>query len=260
MPHTILLVDDEKDLLQFMSEVLSEHYRVITVDNGLNALKELGQHAIQLIISDVMMPGLDGFQLCEKIKASPEYAHIPVILLTAKNTFTARIEGLRHGADAYIEKPFSYDLVLVQVDNLLKNRSNVRNHVLQDPFGHLQFEERSQSDNDFLKKLDQYILKNLSNSDFDINDLAVHMHMSRPTLYRRIKQLLNVPVKDLVTQARLNKAVQLMAENNHKIFEIAQIVGYNSQTVFGRSFQRYFKQSPVEYISTLRDKINGSNG
>jgi len=259
MPHTILLIDDEKDLLQFMSEVLGEHYTVITAEDGFKALEVLRQHAIHLIISDVMMAGLDGFELCEKIKSNPEYAHIPIILLTAKNTFTAKIEGLRHGADAYIEKPFSYDLVLVQVDNLLKNRSNVRNHVLQDPFSHLHFEERSQSDNDFLKKLDQYILKNLSNSDFDIDDLAMHMHMSRPTLYRRIKQLLDVPVKDLVTQARLNRAVQLMAENNHKIFEIAQIVGYKSQTVFGRSFQRYFKQSPIDYISALRDKFKTNN-
>ncbi|MCX2575881.1 response regulator transcription factor [Pedobacter sandarakinus] len=256
MPHTILLIDDENDLLQFMSEVLGEHYTVLTASDGFKAIDVLEQHAVHLIISDVMMPGMDGFELCAKIKSSVEYAHIPIILLTAKNTFSAKIEGLNHGADAYIEKPFSYDLVLVQVANLLKNRSKVREHALQDPFSHLKFEQRSQSDNDFLQKLDHYILKNLSNSDFDIDDLAEHMNMSRPTLYRRIKQLLDVPVKDLVTQARLNRSVQLMAENNHKIFEIAQIVGYKSQTVFGRSFQRYFKQSPIEYISALRDKLN----
>lgn len=256
MPQTILLIDDEQDLLQFMSEVLGEHYTVITALDGAKGFEVLKQHAIHLIISDVMMPGMDGFQLCEKIKMSQEFAHIPIILLTAKNTATAKIEGLSHGADAYIEKPFSYDLVLVQVSNLLKNRLKVRAHVLQDPLGHINFNGKSQSDNDFLQKLDHYILKNLSNSDFDIDNLAEHMHMSRPTLYRRIKQLLNVPVKDLVTQARLNRAVQLMAENNHKIFEIAQIVGYKSQTVFGRSFQRYFKQSPIEYISSVKEKQN----
>ena len=259
MRDTILLIDDEADLLQFMSEVLNEHYNVLTACDGREALEILNNCMVHLVISDVMMPGLDGFEVCEKIKSSPDYGHVPVILLTAKNTFTARIEGLKHGADAYIEKPFSYDLVLVQAANLLKNRSKVREHILQDPFSFINFTERSRSDNDFLKKMDEYILKNLGNSDFDIDDLAQHMNMSRPTLYRKIKQLLNVPIKDVVTQVRLNRAIQLMAENNLKIFEIAEIVGYKSQTVFGRSFQRYFHQSPVEYISSLRDKFNLKN-
>lgn len=256
MRDTILLIDDEQDLLQFMSEVLGEHYTVLTAVNGSKALEILNQSVVHLIISDVMMPGIDGFQICEKIKSSAEYGHIPVILLTAKNTVTAKIEGLKHGADAYIEKPFAYDLVLVQAANLLKNRSIVRDHVLQEPFSYVKFSQRSRLDDDFLKKLDSYILENLSNSNFDIEDLAQHMNMSRPTLYRKIKQLLNLPVKDVVTQARLNRAVQLMAENNYKMFEIANIVGYKSQTVFGRSFQRYFHQSPVEYISSLRSKHN----
>jgi DNA-binding response OmpR family regulator len=260
MNETILLVDDETDLLQFLSEVLGEEYNVLTASDASRALELLSSYAVHLVISDVMMPGIDGFELCAKIKSSTEYCHIPIILLTARNTITAKIEGLKHGADAYIEKPFSHDLLLVQAANLLNNRSKVRSHFVQDPFSHLSFAEQSRSDAEFLKKLDSYIHRNLSNSDFDIDELAQYMNMSRPTLYRRIKQLLNVPVKDVVTQARLKKAIQLMAENNHKIFEIAEIVGYKSQTVFGRSFQRYFHQSPLEYISSLRNKFNQKNG
>jgi len=259
MNETILLVDDETDLLQFLSEVLEEDYTVLTACDGTQALQMLNSHTVHLMISDIMMPGIDGFELCAEIKSNVQYGHIPIILLTARNTVTARIEGLRHGADAYIEKPFSHDLVLVQVSNLLKNRTKVRDHVVQDPFSHISFTEQSRSDAQFLKKLNDYIFKNLSNSDFDIDDLARHMNMSRPTLYRRIKSLLNVPIKDLVTQARLKKAVELLAENNHKVFEIAKIVGYRSQTVFGKTFQRYFQQSPLEYIAFMRNKTRQRN-
>jgi len=259
MNETILLVDDEPDLLQFLSEVLGEHYAVLTAGDGTQALELLNGHPVQLVISDVMMPGIDGFELCTTIKSDVRLCHIPVILLTARNTITSKIEGLKHGADAYIEKPFSHDLVLVQVANLLNNRVKVRDHVAQDPFSHISFDEVSSSDTYFLKKLNDYILKNLSNTDFDIDDLARYMNMSRPTLYRRVKSLLNAPIKDVVTQARLKKAVELMAKNNHKIFEIAMIVGYRSQAVFGKTFQRYFQQSPLEYITSLRKKIKQGN-
>lgn len=258
MNETILLVDDETDLLQFLSEVLKEQYTVLTACDGVQALQLLDRHPIHLVISDIMMPGIDGFELCTEIKSNLQFCHIPIILLTARNTITSKIEGLRHGADAYIEKPFSHDLVLVQVSNLLNNRLKVRDHVAHDPFSHISFAEQSSSDAHFLKKLNDYVLRNLSNSDFDIDDLARHMNMSRPTLYRRIKSLLNVPIKDVVTQARLKKAIELMAENNHKIFEIAQIVGYRSQTVFGKTFQRYFQQSPLEYITSLRNKFKNN--
>ncbi|WP_256002278.1 response regulator transcription factor [Pedobacter deserti] len=254
MNETILLVDDETDLLQFLSEVLSEQYTVLTAPGGNQALSLLEEYPVHLVVSDVMMPGIDGFELCAEIKSNVEYCHIPVILLTARNTITAKIEGLKHGADAYIEKPFSHDLVMVQIANLLKNRSKIRDHVVHDPFSHISFGEQSRSDAQFLKKLNEYIQRHLGNSDFDIDDLAQHMHMSRPTLYRKIKHLLNVPIKDIVTQARLKKAVELMAENNHKIFEIAEIVGYKSQTVFGKNFQRHFNQSPLEYIAALRNR------
>lgn len=254
MNETVLIIDDEQDLLQFLSEVLSESYKVHTAANAAEALSILEEHHIQLVISDVMMPGMDGFELCAKLKSEVEYCHVPIILLTAKNTITAKIEGLKNGADAYMEKPFSHELLLAQVSNLLNNRSKIQDHAAHAPFGHVRLSIQSKSDDQFLKKLQEHINANLDNSSFDIDQLANYMNMSRPTFYRKVKSLSDVPIKDLIKQARLKRAVELMAENDHRIFEIAKMVGYRSQTVFGKNFQKHFNQSPKDYFTALRTR------
>jgi DNA-binding NtrC family response regulator len=254
MNETVLIIDDEEDLLQFLSEVLSESYTVYTASSAAHALSVLNERRVHLIVSDVMMPGMDGFELCAKLKSEVEHCHIPIILLTAKNTITAKIEGLKNGADAYIEKPFSHELLLVQVSNLLNNRSKIQDHAAYAPFDHVRLSTQSKSENQFLKKLNEFINRNLSNSNFDIDQLAEYMNMSRPTFYRKIKSLTNIPIKDIIKQAKLKRAVELMAENDHRIFEIAKMVGYRSQTVFGKNFQKYFGQSPKEYVAGLRNR------
>jgi len=255
MKETLLIIDDQEDILHFLDEILSETYEVRTALNATDALQVLQTEVIHLIISDVMMPGMDGFALCDLLKKNIDYCHIPVILLTAKNSFRSKIEGLEIGADAYIGKPFSPELLLVQVANLLKNRSKIREHAANAPFDHLHLPVQSKSDEQFLDKLYKHIHDHMRDTNLNIDLLADYMGMSRPTFYRRVKAVTNLSPKELVDQARVKKAAELIAENDLKIFQVANKVGYTSQSVFGQNFQKYFKHSPREYMALLKAKL-----
>ncbi len=133
----ILLVDDEEEILEFLERILQHKYAVLKTSNGEEALHALGSNAVQLIISDVMMPEMDGFELCSLIKSNVEYSHTPVILLTAKNSIQSKVQGLELGADAYIEKPFSKEHLLAQIASLLANRNMIRDYFASTPLVHI---------------------------------------------------------------------------------------------------------------------------
>lgn len=246
----ILLVDDEEDILEYVADVLSEKYNVLTAVNGLEALNILNQEIIQLVISDVMMPEMDGFQLCEKIKSNFEYSHIPVILLTAKTGLQATIEGLEVGADAYVEKPFNTDFLQVQVSSLLKNRDKIKAYFASSPLIHIKSMAHSKGDELFLEKLQNLINDRIDDAELGVDYLADNMNMSRPTLYRKIKSISNLSGNELINITRLKKAAELLNEGEFKIYEISQMVGYNSHKHFSRSFSKQFGMSPTEYIQS----------
>ncbi|WEK37038.1 MAG: two-component regulator propeller domain-containing protein [Candidatus Pseudobacter hemicellulosilyticus] len=248
----ILVVEDNAEVRQFLLRELGKQYTIRTAASGTEALQVLGSASISLIISDVMMPGMDGFELCAGIKNNLEYSHIPVILLTAKNTLQSRIEGLSSGADAYIEKPFSPEHLLVQVATLLRNREIVREHFAHTPAVHLKSMANTQADEDFLERLNTVILEHLDNSELDVQQLAELLNMSRPTLYRKIKSISNLSPNEIINITRLKKAAILLAEGRYKIYEIAEMVGYNSQAYFGKNFQKQFGMSPTEYVNSLK--------
>jgi AraC-like DNA-binding protein len=200
------------------------------------------------------MPGIDGFELCKLLKSNVNYCHIPIILLTSKNTFNSQIEGLENGADAYIQKPFSQILLCTQIANLLKNRVKIKDHFASSPFEDVRVMAHSKTDEIFLKKLDDYIRKNIKETHLDVDQLAYHMHMSRPTFYRKIKFLSSLSPKELIDITRLKKAASLIAENQFSLNEIASMVGYSSQSVFTKNFQRYFNVAPREYLNSLDKK------
>lgn len=254
MTDTLLIIDDNEDILEFLAEVLSAHYTLHFALSGEKALSILSTEMISLVISDIMMPGMDGFELCRILKANVDYCHIPIILLTSKNTYSAHIEGLQAGADAYIQKPFSPHLLQHQIANLLKNRLKIKDHFASSPFEDVRVMAHSKTDEAFLKKLDEYIRKNLKDPNMDIDKLADHMNMSRPTFYRKIKSLSSLSPKELIDLTRLKKATKLIHEDQYTLFEIAKMVGYSSQSLFTRNFQKYFKLSPAVYIQTLRSK------
>lgn len=254
MTYRILIVDDNEDILEFLSQVLGETYKLYLAANGEIAKNILDTEIVDLVVSDIMMPGIDGFELCRLIKTKVEYCHIPVVLLTVKNTYESHIEGLEVGADLYIQKPFFPDLLQVQIANLLENRLKIKAHFASSPFEDVRVIAYSKTDEAFLKKLDEYICKNLNYPNLNVDQLADYMNMSRPTFYRKIKSLSALSPKELIDVTRLKKATRLIAKNEFSMFEIAKMVGYSTQSLFNKNFQRYFKVSPQEYISSLEKK------
>src|SRR5215216_2841748 len=248
MKPVILLVEDNEDILEFVAEELSEKYTVLKATNGQQALDILKEEAIQLLISDVMMDVMDGFELCRIIKTNFDYSHVPVILLTAKNTLQSKIEGLELGADAYIEKPFSPEYLQVQIANLLANRNKIKEYFASSPLVHIKSMAYSKTDELFLEKINDSIFKNLEDAELDVEKLAKLMNMSKATLYRKIKSLSDLSPNELINITRLKKAAELLVEGNHKIYEVADMVGYASQTNFGRNFLKQFGMTPSDYL------------
>ncbi|MBO9562150.1 MAG: response regulator, partial [Niastella sp.] len=196
--NVILLVEDNKDILDFIARDLSAEYTVIKAQNGAEALQKISTANVQLIISDIMMPIMDGYSLCKEVKSNMEYSHIPVILLTAKTSLQAKIEGLELGADAYIEKPFSQPHLLAQIRSLLNNRNKIKEHFANSPLANIKSMAYSRADEKFLLTVNDIIHQNIANTEFNVDQLARMMNMSRPTLYRKIRGLSNLSPNELI--------------------------------------------------------------
>ncbi|MGN7785580.1 response regulator transcription factor [Niabella sp. 22666] len=244
----ILIVDDNEEILDFLLDDLGEIYTIFTAPDGVQALSVLNNQVVQLVISDVMMPEMDGIELCEKIKSSFELSHIPVILLTAKNTLQAKIEGLNTGADAYIEKPFSPEHLAAQVFSLLNNRNKIKEYFAQSPLAHIKSMAHSKMDEEFLEKMNHFIVEHISDVDLDVDHLAMAMNMSRATFYRKVKSISNLSPNEMINISRLKKAVELMNTRMFPLSEIAERVGYQTLTQLGRNFQKQFRLTPTEYL------------
>lgn len=249
MTPTLLLVDDNEEILDFLAGELGPQYTVLKAADGATALDLLGREVVHLVVSDVMMPVMDGFELCHTIKTNFEYSHIPVILLTARNTLQSKIEGLKLGADAYIEKPFSPEHLQAQIANLLTNRHKIREYFANSPLVHIRSMAYSSADEQFLESLNATIRQHLEDSELDVEKLARAMNMSRPTLYRKIKAISNLTPNELVNITRLKKAAELLSTGKHKVYEVADMVGFHSQNNFGRNFLKQFGLTPTEYMN-----------
>lgn len=243
----ILLVDDEEEILEFLERILQPKYTVLKKSNGEEALHALGSNAVQLIISDVMMPEMDGFELCSLIKSNVEYSHIPVILLTAKNTIQSKVQGLELGADAYIEKPFSKEHLLAQIASLLNNRNMTREYFARTPLVHINSIAHTKADESFLASLHETIIEHIEDVELDVEQLARHMNMSRVTLYRKIKAISDLTPIELINITRLKKAAELLASGDYKMYEIAAMTGFSSQSNFARNFHKQFGVTPTDY-------------
>lgn len=252
---SVLLVDDNEEILEFIADNLNEKYHIFTAATGCEALVIIEQHTVHLVVSDIMMPEMDGFELCEHIKSDLHYSHIPVILLTAKDTLQAKIQGLELGADAYIEKPFSPMHLQVQIANLLSNRNKIKEYFANSPLIHIKSIAYSKADEGFLEKLNGAIYKHLMDFDLGVEQLADEMNMSRPTLYRKIKAISNLTPSELIQITRLKKAAELLAEGHYRISEVAEMVGYTSQSNFGRNFLKQFGMSPSEFFTTNKEAL-----
>lgn len=254
MQPVLLIVDDEEDILELLESILESKYKVLKASNGAEALQVISNETVHLIISDVMMPDMDGFELCKRVKSGVEYSHIPVILLTAKNTIQAKVEGLELGADAYIEKPFSKEYLLAQIHSLLTNRAMIREYFSSSPLVHIKSIAHTRADEKFLIQLNSSIQDHMEDLDLDVEKLARIMNMSRITLYRKIKAVSDMTPLELINITRLKKAAELLANADYKIYEVADMVGYSSQSNFARNFLKQFKMTPTDYMQSKRNQ------
>lgn len=245
--HTLLVVEDNLEMQAFIRRQLVQHYHVITADNGQQALELLESEAVHLVVSDVMMPIMDGMELCNRIKNDLNYSHIPVILLTARIGMQASIQGIQQGADAYIEKPFSTDYLLAIIQNLLHSREQLRNAFRNSPATPAASVSISKTDEDFLQRLHAVTIAGMKNSDYSVDQMAADMAMSRSSLNRKIRAVLDLSTGDYIRIERLKYAAELISSGQYKINEVCYMTGFNTPSYFAKCFQKQFGVLPNEY-------------
>lgn len=243
----VLLVEDDDEMNDFIAKCLANSYSTLQAMNGKMALKMLKENPVNLVVSDVMMPEMDGFELTEAIKSDIEISHIPVVLLTARTTNQAKIKGYEMGADGYIEKPFSVEVLLARIAGLLQNRQHLREAFMKNPLIGATTIAITKSDEDFIRKLNTIVQENIDNSDFNVEDIAGQFNMSRASFYRKIKGVLDLSPNEYIRVERLKKAAILLKENNYKVNEICYMVGFNSPSYFSKCFQQQFGVLPKEF-------------
>ena len=245
--YTVLVVEDNVEVAQMEAEKLSDTYNVIVAKNGEDGLDKLSKSHVDIVVSDVMMPVMDGLQMTQKIKTNVETSHIPVILLTARQTLESNIEGLKSGADAYIVKPFSVTHLLTQIATLLENRKRERESFVHKPYLPSAKSSINKADEDFLKKMSDLIIEHIRQPEFNVEQLASAMCMSRSSLHRKIKDVSNLTPVDFIRLVRLKKAAELIRNNNYRIAEVCEMVGISSPSYFIKLFHRQFGMTPKEF-------------
>lgn len=251
---TVLIIDDNEEVLSFVYSILCEDYRVLKFTSGVAALDYMEKEIPDLIISDVMMPEMDGFELCKILKTSQNTNHIPVILLTAKSSTLNRIEGLSTGADSYISKPFSIEELKLKIINLLKAKEIMRQKYSERFIDDSEIESLATPEGIFVKKLIQIIELNIDNPNFDVNDLVKEIGMSRTVLYKKVQTLTNHSVAGFIKNMRLKKAANLLLNSNYPVSEITYMVGFNDRKHFSKEFKKLYNLSPTIYKSSQTAK------
>jgi YesN/AraC family two-component response regulator len=246
----VLIVEDNTDLREFMSEILSRKYTCYQAANGYEGLSITDEMSPDIIITDAVMPKLDGFAMVEKIKSDIKTCHIPIIMLTAKSENENIIEGYNAGVDAYIMKPVNTNVVLSQIDRLLKNRKLIHEKYKQQNFM-VEVAAKSLSRDDvFMKKVKDIIEKHLDDPNFNVKEFSNEMHMSTTQLYRKVKALTNYSPVEFLRITRLHKAHDLLSQNNYSIKEVSYLTGFNNLSYFVKCFREYFDITPANF----RDK------
>lgn len=246
--YSLLVVEDTTDMLEFLAKNLGNTYTIYKAPNGVEALKCLETTTVDLIISDIVMPHMDGFTLLNTIRSDNMLCHIPFILLSALDSIDSKITGLDYGADAYIEKPFSLSHMKATINNLLENRRMLFNHFTTVPNMSYDQTLMNKSDVKWLNTINDIITRNFTNEEFTIDKMAEEMSISRSNLQRKLKGLTGMPPNDYIRLIRLKTAGELLREGEYRINEVCFIVGFNNPSYFARCFQKQFGILPKDFV------------
>ena len=256
--ETILVIDDNKDIRTYLNSLLSDNYEIIEAENGEVGLKLALSKIPDLIISDIMMPVMDGIELCSKLKKELSTSHIPIILLTARNSTLFEVSGFESGADDYITKPFKANILKARVTSLLDNRNNTRKHLLNKVRFEPVIDPNSNDDVEigFIEKAIVLVEENIQNPNFGIDKMTDYFCMSQSTLYRKIKSLTGLSLTAFIRSVRLKKAAYLISTTDTKLTYVCYEVGFNDYKYFRTSFKQQFGCLPSKYKSSKVDTIN----
>lgn len=244
---TLLVVEDNPDVRSFIKGIFKNEYEIYEASNGEEGMKISFEEIPDLIISDLMMPKMDGFEMCNKIKCDERTSHIPVIMLTAKATNKDKIEGYETGADDYITKPFDSEVLRARVKNLIEQRKKLKEHFIKDGSFNLDDKNITQVDKVFLQKVVQVVNNHLSDTSFGVETFASDIALSRVTLHKKLVSLIGEPPSELIKRIRLSKAAKLLQSKHENISEIALDVGFNNPAYFSECFRKQFGVSPSQY-------------
>jgi len=240
-------VEDNAEVRNYIRNNVKMEYRILEAVDGEDGWNKSIEQMPDVIVSDVMMPKMDGFRLCEKLKTDERTSHIPIILLTAKAASQDKIEGYDTGADDYIVKPFEPEEVKARIRNLIEQRKRLHEHFRKHGLFEIEEEKITPVDQKFLQKTVAVITEHMSDAAFGVETLASEVAVSRSFLLKKMDALIGEPPSELIKRTRLNKAAQLIEDNYGNISEIALEVGFNNPSYFGECFKKHFGCTPSQY-------------
>ena len=249
---TVLIVEDNEDMRQFIRYILSDSHNLIEAENGEEGFEVAKKHLPDVVISDVMMPKTDGFDLCQLLKTNVATNHIPVILLTAYALDEQKQVGFESGADAYISKPFNVKLLKTRVRKLIENRKKIRESFSNFLLNETKQETLGKIEQQFITDFTQYVENSIANPELNIDEIADALGLSRSNLYRKIKSLTDYSPNELIRTIRVKYAKQLLNSKAKSISEVAYEVGFSSPSYFAKCFKDFYNESPTEYLERIR--------
>ena len=250
----VMVVEDNRNMLSFLTEILSGEYTVISAENSEQALALLSEHDPDMIVSDIMMPGTSGIELCQRLKSDIRTSHIPVILLSAKTDTATKVESLCCGAEAYLEKPFSPEHLRAQLENLMRRRKTACDTFAQTPISQIRIMTQSRLDAEFIESCRKVVVDNMNNAQLSVDFLAQQVALSRTAIFKKLRALTGMTPNDFMKAVRLDEASRMIVEGKYSITEIGFITGFSSSSYFAKCFVKQFGVLPSEYVQEMENR------
>ncbi|UXX80990.1 DNA-binding response regulator [Reichenbachiella carrageenanivorans] len=240
--HSVLIIDDHLEIRQFIKWQLENDYQILEASNGINGYQQIIKHKPNVVISDLLMPHMDGIELCKKIRGEQELAHIPVMILTVKSDRESEYQAIKNGANVYIKKPFDIDLIKIRLKGLIQNQSRLIKPTLDT----MPQTGKSTTD-EFETRIMQCITSNFHDPEFSVKSMATQMGCSQTQLYRKVRAYFHQPAKELIQEYRMKKAKEMLnSDKKPTVAQVAYAVGFNSPNYFGTCFRNRFGHPPSQ--------------